>query len=1283
LHVNGGGTIISNGGGYITTEGLVWSTNASFVPDSVVINRSTIAGSGNFTAIANRLQPGKTYYIRAYATNSTGTGYSDNVVSITTYNYPVVTTVPPDLSSVTSMFVQTGGNITSDGGTQVTENGLCWSVDSPPTLSDNILVNGVGTVSFIRSLTNLFGSTTYYVRAYAKNGVGVAYGQVETFTTLPAVLATITTLPAYPTSSTTAATGGNITTNGGAMVTTRGVVWSTNPAFISDTVVVNRTATTGYYVGSFSSTITGLQPGTRYYVRAYVENSVGVTYGDLASLITPTLPTVITSYANPDGPTKGNVGVIITNRGGAPLSARGVVWSTAIGFKPDTVQVNRMLSTTTDSIFDMALKNLKGGITYYVMGYGTNIAGTSYGNLLSFNTDPAQVATLTTTQATSISWTSITSGGIISDNGGEPITTRGMIWSTTRGFRPDTVVVNRTATTGLDDKKFTSGINALKVNTTYYARAYVANSIGTAYGNEISFITLSIQSLPASAGSDGYTGTGGGNVIGNASTAAPITNQGIIWSPAHNPTVALSTKTSLVSGPVGTGAFYNEMANLTPATTYYVRAYATTAQGMAYGNEVSFTTPVALPVVTTNLGTPISRSSVFTGGKIITNGNGAITAKGIIWSTNPNFNPDTVVVNRTMDGSGSANFASTAAGLQLSTSYYIRAYATNSAGTAYGNQVPVSIFPTAPMLNTVDPTAVTGYSATSGGIITMDGGSDISLKGMCWATHSNPTVGDFKTTNGSGMGIFSQGLTGLQPNTLYYVRSYAVNSIGTGYGSEKTVLTNGVPTLTATYPVTDIIATTASSGGEITDDGRSPILTRGIVWSIYSRPTIDLTTKTVDDTTRIIGSFLAKMKGLKDNTTYYVRTYATNGVGAGYGSETTFTTLPVMLPTLTTLVPSAVDSVKATSGGDVTDDGGMPVTTKGLCWSTSPNPTTATSIVINPVAGLGSFTEPMTGLLPGTKYYVRSFAINIKGTGYGNLDSLTTVAVRPTVSNVVITNIMLSAATGTASVVTDGGAPLSARGFCWNTTGNPTNADNFTFDGTATGSFTDIISGLTQYTTYYVRAYATNAVGTAYSTTVTSFKICSSSFTVIHVAGLVAPVNKTVTYNSVSSNISGKAACWLTQNLGADHYATSATDATEPSAGWYWQFNRKQGYRYTTVQTPNTWNDTKDGGGDWTAANDPCALLLSSGWRIPTNSEWTTADTWDNYTNAYNSVLKLHAAGFIYSNNSFGERGVRGFYFSSTQYSATVGYRLILSSVYAQMQADNKALGFSVRCLRD
>jgi hypothetical protein len=121
---------------------------------------------------------------------------------------------------------------------------------------------------------------------------------------------------------------------------------------------------------------------------------------------------------------------------------------------------------------------------------------------------------------------------------------------------------------------------------------------------------------------------------------------------------------------------------------------------------------------------------------------------------------------------------------------------------------------------------------------------------------------------------------------------------------------------------------------------------------------------------------------------------------------------------------------------------------------------------------------------------------------------------------------------------------------------------------------------------------------------------CSTSITINHVAGVVAPVTKTVTYGTVT-NIPGEPTkCWITSNLGADHQATAVNDATEPSAGWYWQFNLKQGYKHDgTTRTPNTaWITNISESSDWTSMNDPCVLELGNGWRIPTYTEWTNVD---------------------------------------------------------------------------
>jgi uncharacterized protein (TIGR02145 family) len=172
-----------------------------------------------------------------------------------------------------------------------------------------------------------------------------------------------------------------------------------------------------------------------------------------------------------------------------------------------------------------------------------------------------------------------------------------------------------------------------------------------------------------------------------------------------------------------------------------------------------------------------------------------------------------------------------------------------------------------------------------------DGGSPVTSRGVVWSTSPNPTITSSKVIEGNGKGSFSTTLPNLAPNTTYYIRAFATNDVGTGYGSEIKVTTftgTAVPTVT-TIPISDITSTTAKSGGIVTGDCGSVVTTRGVVWSTSPNPTISLTTKTTNGSG--IGSFTSSLTGLTPNTTYYVKAYATNESGIGYGQEIAFTTL--------------------------------------------------------------------------------------------------------------------------------------------------------------------------------------------------------------------------------------------------------------------------------------------------------------------------------------------------------------------------------------------------------
>jgi hypothetical protein len=314
--------------------------------------------------------------------------------------------------------------------------------------------------------------------------------------------------------------------------------------------------------------------------------------------------------------------------------------------------------------------------------------------------------------------------------------------------------------------------------------------------------------------------------------------------------------------------------------------------------------------------------------------------------------------------------------------------------------------PVIPKLNTTVATNITQISASSGGTIVGNGGSTITANGICWATSSNPTISDSKTSDATGGDSFSSSMTGLTPNTKYYVRAYATNKIGTAYGNEITFTTVaiGAPVLTSSEAIL-ITTTSAKTGGQITSDGGSTVTARGVCWSLTTGPTI-ADSKTTDGTGT--GSFASLLSGLTPGTKYYVRAYATNSAGTSYGNEINFTTTATT-STLTTTAVSSIGTAGATSGGDISSDGGAAITARGVCWSTATGPTTADSYTSDGT-GTGSFVSSIIGLAPKTKYYVRAYATNSVGTTYGNELSFTTQSIAVTIYDSKETTIFNNAA---------------------------------------------------------------------------------------------------------------------------------------------------------------------------------------------------------------------------------------------------------------------------------
>jgi len=453
-------------------------------------------------------------------------------------------------------------------------------------------------------------------------------------------------------------------------------------------------------------------------------------------------------------------------------------------------------------------------------------------------------------------------------------------------------ISNKIISSSTSQTSFT--LTALEYGTKYYYRAYATNSVDTVFGEVNSFSTMKatapIVSLTTTPSSITQTSAMSGGSI-TSDGGYTVIAKGVCWSTSSSPTIA-NSKTSNGSG---TSLFSSIITNLSVGTTYYVMAYATNSVGTSYGTQVSFTTnPAIIATVSSTTGiSSVTLNSAIGGGTISSDGGASVTVRGVCWSSTTST--PTIANSRTLDGTGTGTFSSSLTGLISSTTYYYRAYATNSAGTSYGNtQSFITVAITAPIISlTNSVSTITQTAAISGGTILGDGGSSVTTRGICWSsiTSAPTTTLSTKTTDGTGVGSFSSSLSGLTASTTYYVRAYATNSIGTVYAPYKSFTTTSLttPILSATTSATNITTNSATSGGNITSDGGATITARGVCWSSSTpAPTISLSTKTLNGTGS--GTFSSSITGLTTKKTYYLRSYATNSVGTTYGTAVSFTT---------------------------------------------------------------------------------------------------------------------------------------------------------------------------------------------------------------------------------------------------------------------------------------------------------------------------------------------------------------------------------------------------------
>jgi uncharacterized protein (TIGR02145 family) len=270
-----------------------------------------------------------------------------------------------------------------------------------------------------------------------------------------------------------------------------------------------------------------------------------------------------------------------------------------------------------------------------------------------------------------------------------------------------------------------------------------------------------------------------------------VTQHGFCWSRSPDPAEAIGSKSQ---GPASErGSFFDVIEGLSPGTIYFIWAFAADSEGRVYGDAREFSTvPAQIPVVETGGVVNITPTSAQCEYNVVSDGGAQVLERGLCWNTAA---APTINDAHTTEGTGTGAYTGTMNGLNQETDYFVRAFAINSAGEAYGQQRTFATPPGAgiPIVHTDPVVSKTATTALVSGSISDDGGAEIGAKGICWNTEPDPTLENHVLNAGGGPDPFELTIEELTPNTTYYVRAFAVNSAGTGYGELQEFTTNPEP----------------------------------------------------------------------------------------------------------------------------------------------------------------------------------------------------------------------------------------------------------------------------------------------------------------------------------------------------------------------------------------------------------------------------------------------------------------------------------------------------------
>ena len=1148
VQLNGAG----NPGGEATTGWFRLSTTNPGTCDDVFGSRvpstgGTSLGSGvanaPYSVSTSGLLPGNTYFFCALTSNPSGTAFGGILTFTTPALAPSVATAAA--TSVTSSTATFNGSATPNG--SAATGFFRYSTSSPgvcnnsfgtlaPLSGGTALGNGNGSVPFTQVVPGLLAGTTYFYCALATNGLGTGLGNLLSFTTLVAAPDVVTTAASSIT-GTSANLNGTINPNGAATT-----AWfrldSSNPGSCNDVFGARVPASggtnmgSGSFVSSYAQSATGLNPGTTYYYCSIAQNAQGTTLGSVLTFTTPAIPTVNTGAVTSLLATSATLNGNATPNGAAAIgwfrysNVNPGVCDDFFGTRSPAFSGGSALGAGALPVsYAQALAGLTPGTTYFFCALSSNSVGMGFGSLQSFTTPPT--APLVTTNGVTLTTSATATLNGLANPRGDATTGWFRFATVNPGSCNDTFGTRQPAAggsalgSGNASVAYLENITGLIAGTTYYYCALASNSVGTSVGFVGSFTTPNIPSVITSAASS--VGGTFANLNGSAnpnlgsstgwfrySTVNPGTCNDVFGTRAP-----ASGGTALGAGSSQVG-FAQSLSGLTPGATYYFCALAQNAVGTGLGAVLTFLTP-ATPSMTTVAAAPLTATSATLNGS--GNPNNALTTA---WFRYSNVNPvvcDDFFGTRvpafgggTSLGSGAAPVAYGIAigGLLPGTTYWFCAIATNSVGTGFGSVLSFTTPPTAPIVTTSSATLITGTTATLNGTGNPRGDASTGWfryssvnPGTCNDTFGTRAPASGGTALGNGNTVFSyaEPLTGLVPGTTYFFCALASNVMGTSVGGVVSFLAPNTPSVTTTA-VSSLTGTTVTLNGTGNPNGGA-----AIGWFRYA-----LTNPgTCDDSfgTRAPASsgsglgagtfavsFAQGVGSLTPGATYFYCAIASNLVGTGFGSILSFTTPAT--PTVTTDAVSLLTATTVTLNGT-----GNPNNASATGWYRYSTVTPGTcndsfgtrvpAFSGGTALGAGalpvSFPMAVSGLLPGTTYFVCAIAQNPVGTGFGPVGTFTTPPTAP-----IVTTNAASSLTSNSATIAGTADPRGATTTAWlryDTVSPGVCNDSFGFrvplaSGTALGSgnggvgFSQALTGLSLATTYFYCAIASNPVGTSF-----------------------------------------------------------------------------------------------------------------------------------------------------------------------------------------------------------